>query len=132
MSSRQEAVEKLARTAVDRAYHLHRDLGSGLLESVYETLFANALSNQGIKVDRQKPIDIHYGGRHLQGAFIADLILGDILLIELKSVEKIGPVHVKQLLTYLRLLHLPLGLLINFGAASFREDIRRVINDRAA
>jgi GxxExxY protein len=125
-----DRVERLASLAVDCAFHLHRDLGPGLLESVYETLLSNGLERQGIKVDRQKPIDIHYGGIHFRGAFVADLLLDDALLIELKSVERIGPVHVKQLLTYLRLMDLPVGLLLNFGAASFREGVRRVVNNR--
>ena len=87
-------------------------------------------SDLGVKVDRQNPIDIHYEGTHFRGAFVADLILNDRLLIELKSVERTAPVHVKQVLTYLRLMQLPLGLLLNFGAATFREGIRRVVNDR--
>jgi len=123
-------VERLAHLAVDAAFHLHRDLGPGLLESVYETLLAMRLEKQGIKVDRQKPIDVIYEGVHFRGAFTADLLLDDELLIELKSVERFAPAHVKQLLTYVRLMDLPLGLLMNFGTASFREGVRRVANDR--
>lgn len=129
MNTDRVKVERLARLAVDCAFHLHRNLGPGLMESVYETLLASKLEQHGIKVDRQKPIDIIYEGVEFQRAFVADLLLNDSLLVELKSVEKLGPIHVKQLLTYLRLMQLPLGLLLNFGASSFREGVRRVANE---
>ena len=87
------------------------------------------LEKLGLKVDRQRPIDILYEGVHFRGAFTVDLLVADRLLIELKSTERTAPAHVKQLLTYLRLMDLPLGLLMNFGAATFREGIRRVAND---
>lgn len=122
--------ERLARIAVDAAFRLHSDIGPGLLESVYETLLATRLEQKGLKVDRQKPIDITFDGAYFRGAFVADLLLNDRLLIELKSVERTAPVHVKQVLTYVRLLDLPLGLLLNFGAATFREGVRRVVNQR--
>jgi iron complex transport system substrate-binding protein len=122
-------VERLAQLAVDAAFHLYRELGPGLLESVYETLLATKLERAGVKVDRQRPIDIIYEGIEFQRALVADLVLDNCFLIEVKSVEKTAPVHVKQLLTYLRLMRLPLGLLVNFGAASFREGVRRVVND---
>lgn len=130
MSATDLMVERLARSAVDAAFHLHRDLGPGLLESVYETLLSMKLEKLGLKVDRQKPIDLIYEGVHFRAAFTADILVEDRLLIELKSTERTAPVHVKQLLTYLRLMNLPLGLLINFGAATFREGIRRVANER--
>jgi GxxExxY protein len=124
-------VEEVARLTIDAAFHLNRDLGPGLLESVYETLLANKLEQAGLKVDRQKPIDISYDGVVFPRAFVADLLVDDRLLIEVKSVERTAPVHTKQLLTYLRLMDLPLGLLINFGAASFREGVRRVVNNHS-
>src|SRR4028118_1878581 len=104
-------VERPARLAVDAAFHLHSDLGPGLIESVYETLLSMKLEKLGLKIDRQKPIDIIYEGVHFRGAFTADILVEDRLLIELKSTERTAPVHVKQLLTYLRLMGLPLGLL---------------------
>ncbi|HEX8655866.1 MAG TPA: GxxExxY protein [Allosphingosinicella sp.] len=123
-------VERLARLAVDAAFHLHCDLGPGLLESVYETLLAMKLGKLGLKIDRQKPIDIICEGVHFRGAFTADILVENRLLIELKSTDRTAPVHVKQVLTYLKLMDLPLGLLMNFGAATFREGIRRVANER--
>jgi GxxExxY protein len=120
--------ERLAQVAVDAGFHLHRDLGPGLIESVYETLLEARLRRAGIKVERQRPIDITYDGMVFPRAFMADLLLDDLLLIELKSTERTAPVHVQQLLTYLRLMDLPLGLLMNFGAPTFREGMRRVVN----
>jgi GxxExxY protein len=128
LGSTDPGVERLAQLAVDAAFHLYRDLGPGLIESVYERLLAMRLEKLGLKVDRQMPIDILYDGVRFRGAFTADILVEDRLLIEPKSTERTAPVHVQQLLTYLRLMELPLGLLMNFGAATFREGIRRVAN----
>jgi GxxExxY protein len=123
-------LESLAQRAIDCGFAIHRDLGPGLLESVYENLLATSLEQHGLSVERQKPISFSYSGRHFVDAFRADLLVGGRLLIELKSVEKIAPVHTKQVLTYIRLLEMPLGLLLNFGAATFKEGIERVLNTR--
>ncbi len=120
--------EEVARMAVDCAFHLHRDLGPGLLESIYEVILAKLLEERGLTVERQKPVPIQYAGHTFDEGFRADLIVEGILLLELKSVEKLAPVHSKQILTYLRLLKLPLGLLINFGSATFREGCERIVN----
>jgi GxxExxY protein len=122
-------IEFLATTAIDCGFKLHTGLGPGLLESVYEALLCESLKARGLRVERQKPIDIMYEGVSLNEGFRADILVEGRLLIELKSVERIAPVHGKQVLTYLRLLHLPLGLLMNFGAATFKEGIKRVSND---
>ncbi|HEX8469358.1 MAG TPA: GxxExxY protein [Allosphingosinicella sp.] len=119
-------VEELARIAVDAGLELHKEIGPGLLESVYEALLASSLAQRGIKVDRQKPIELRYAGLVFAEGFRADLMLDDKLIIEVKSVDRVVPVHGKQLLTYLRLLNLPLGLLMNFGGATFREGVKRV------
>jgi GxxExxY protein len=121
-------VEELARIAVDAGFQLHKELGPGLLESVYEALLAASLAQRGIQVDRQKPIELRYGGLLFAEGFRADLLLEGRLIIEIKSVDQLAPVHSKQLLTYLRLLNLPLGLLMNFGGATFREGVKRVVN----
>ena len=123
-------VEEVARSVVDAAFHLHRDIGPGLLESVYEALLAEKLRGRGLEVDRQLPIDINFDGIRINDAFRADLVVERKLLVELKSTEKFVPVHGKQVLTYVRLTGLPLGLLINFGAEVFREGVKRIINDR--
>jgi GxxExxY protein len=123
------SVEELSAIAVDCGYKLHVNLGPGLLESVYEALLANALERCGLRVDRQKPIRIKYEDIVLQEGFRADLIVEDRLLIELKSTERHLPVHAKQVLTYLRLMDQPLGLLMNFGSPTFKEGCKRIVNN---
>ena len=120
--------EELARIAVDLGFKLHRDLGPGLLESVYEALLAAQLAGEGLVVERQKPIPIDYGGLTISEGFRADIVLEGSLIIEIKSVERFAPVHGKQLLTYLKLTGQPLGLLMNFGAATFQEGVKRIVN----
>jgi iron complex transport system substrate-binding protein len=124
-------VEEVSATVVDAAFHLHRDLGPGLLESVYEAVLAKMLEDRGLRVERQKAIPIEYHGVRLDEGFRADLLVEGVLIIELKSVEKLLPVHSKQLLTYLRLMRLPVGLLINFGAALFKDGVHRVVNQHS-
>lgn len=121
--------ETLAREAVDCAFKIHNELGPGLLESVYEAVLAKRLVARGFVVERQKPIPIRFDEIDFEEGFRADLLVERKLLIELKSAERLVPVHGKQMLTYLRLLDLPLGILINFGAATFREGVRRIVNN---
>jgi len=108
---------------------LHRDLGPGLLESVYEAVLARALQKREFHVERQKAIQFEYDGMTFEGAFRVDLLVEHRVVVELKSVEREAPVHSKQLLTYLRLMHLPVGLVINFGCATLKEGLNRVVND---
>jgi iron complex transport system substrate-binding protein len=123
-------LEELAREAVDCGFAVHRDLGPGLLEAVYEAVMTKALEERGLYVERQKPIPFAYKGVTFGEAFRADLVVEGRLLLELTSVETVAPVHGKQLLTYLRLMNLPLGLLMNFGAAMYKDGVRRVLNAR--
>ena len=111
------------------AVKLHRALGPGLMESVYERILGAKLERLGYSVDRQKPIDIKYDGLVFKAAFRIDLLIEDRLLVEIKSIDRIGAVHAKQLLTYLRLTEQPVGLLINFGGATLREGFRRLVNN---
>jgi iron complex transport system substrate-binding protein len=122
-------LEELSAVVVDCGYRLHVGAGPGLLESVYEITLAAILKEQGLSVSRQVSVPIELFGMRFDEGFRADLIVENQLLIELKSVEKLAPVHAKQTLTYLRLLNLPLGLLINFGAATFKVGIKRIAND---
>ena len=124
-------LEELARLAVDAGFAIHRDLGPGLLESVYEAVLAAHLTGRGVNVDRQKQIPFNYDGLAFLEGFRADLILDGRLIIEVKSIERLGPVHSKQLLTYMRLLGQPLGLLMNFGGATFREGVKRIVNNHS-
>jgi GxxExxY protein len=118
----------IAKEIVDAAYKVHKTLGPGLLESVYETLLAHELEKRGFNVKRQVPVPIVYEGITFNEGFRADLIVKDKVIVELKSVETVAPVHKKQLLTYLRLADKRLGLLINFGSALVRDGITRVVN----
>jgi GxxExxY protein len=119
---------QIAKQIVDTAYNIHVKLGPGLLESVYEVVLANELKKRGLFVERQKPIPIHYEEMTFEEGFRADLIVANLVIVELKSVETVIPVHKKQLLTYLRLADKRLGLLINYGSALFKEGIFRVVN----
>jgi GxxExxY protein len=121
-------LEKLAALAIQCGFKIHHDLGPGLLESVYETLLAAKLARCGVLVEKQKPIDIEYDGICIREGFRADLLIDRRLIVEVKSTERLAPVHSKQVLTYLRLLDLPLGLLMNFGGETFREGLKRVAN----
>ncbi|MDF7825212.1 GxxExxY protein [Pontiellaceae bacterium B12227] len=118
----------IAKEVVDAAFAIHSKLGPGLLESVYEILLADELIQRGLSVQQQVPIQIEYNGREFSEAFRADLIVNELVIIELKSVEEVRPVHKKQLLTYLRLTKLKLGLLINFGENLIKDGITRVAN----
>ncbi len=124
-------IESLAREVVDQGYRLHRDVGPGLLETVYETVLADRLRSVGYYVETQKPVDINIDGKTFHNAFRADLIINYVLLIELKSVESLSSAHIKQTLTYIRLLNFPVGLLINFGGATYKEGVKRVMNNSA-
>jgi GxxExxY protein len=119
---------EIAKKIVDAAYHIHKRLGPGLLESVYETVLAYELKKRGLNVKRQVPVAIVYDNIKFDEGFRADLIAEDKVIVELKSVEKVSPVHKKQLLTYLRLADKRLGLLINFGSELIRDGISRVVN----
>ena len=119
---------EIAREIVDAAFHIHKALGPGLLETVYEVVLARELEKRGMNVVRQQPVPIVYGDLKFDEGFRADLIVEDKVIVELKSVEQISPVHKKQLLTYLRLADNRLGLLINFGSAVIKDGISRIVN----
>lgn len=110
-------------------FDIHNKLGPGLLESVYEEILYYELRKQGLKVERQKAIPLEWCGVKMEHAFRADLIVENRVIIEIKSVETLLKVHFKQLLTYLRLTNLKLGLLINFNQDSIKEGMHRVVNN---
>ena len=120
---------EIAKVIVDVAYQMHTRLGPGLLESVYEAVMLYELRKQGLQVEAQVPIPVVWEEVKLEVGFRADLIVERKVVIELKSVEQIAPVHKKQLLTYLRLTDCRLGLLINFGAELIKNGISRVVNN---
>lgn len=120
---------QLSGAVIEAAIDVHKALGPGLLESVYESALAYELELREIRVKRQVPIGVRYKTLDLEEAFKADLVINDSIIIELKSVEKLQAVHKKQLLTYLRLSNTRLGLLINFGHETLRQGITRLVND---
>ena len=122
-------LNQVSSAVVGEAIRVHRELGPGLLESVYETVLAAALQRAGWHVERQRPVDIQYDGLHFPSAFRLDLLVDHRLIVEIKSVERLTSTHAKQLLTYLRLTQQPLGLLLNFNEATLKDGIRRLVND---
>jgi GxxExxY protein len=118
----------IATQIVDAAYHIHVALGPGLLESVYQHILAAELAERGLHVELQRPIPILYRGLEFEIGFRADMIVQDAVIVEIKSVEAIHPVHKKQLLTYLRLADKRLGLMINFNVELIKDGISRVVN----
>jgi GxxExxY protein len=122
-------VEDIARIAVHCGLQVHRDLGPGLLESACETVLTHLLEKQGIEVQRQVIVSIQYDGLQIDQGFRADIIAGKSMLIELKAVERLAPVHSKQVLTYLRFLNMPLGVLMNFSSEKFTGGLRRIVNN---
>ncbi|HET7232401.1 MAG TPA: GxxExxY protein [Longimicrobium sp.] len=120
--------EQITGAVVDTAYRLHTQLGPGLLESAYEILLARMLEERGFTVERQKPVTFEFDGIKVKNGFRADLLVENQVIVEVKAVEKLAPVHVRQVLTYLKLLNLPVGLLINFGEVKLKNGLRRVLN----
>lgn len=122
-------IDQVTSDVVAAAIDIHRDLGPGLLESVYETLLAGKLIAKGHKVERQKSVDIVHDGLAFENAFRIDLFVDNTLVVEIKSVERLTRAHAKQVLTYLRLTRQPVGLLINFAGETLKEGLRRLVND---
>lgn len=122
-------IDVISGDVVDVALRLHRDLGPGLLESVYEAVLAARLASLGYTVARQHAVGIEFETVKIDAAFRIDLLVEGRLIIEIKSVEQLLPVHSKQLLTYLRLTGQPVGLLINFGGATLKEGVKRLVNN---
>jgi GxxExxY protein len=121
-------INEISGHIIDAAFHIHRELGPGLLEHAYQTVLAHELRSRGLEVECNRVVPIRYRGVVLDEGFRADLIVLDQVVVELKSVEKLAPVHAKQLLTYLRLMDRRLGLLINFGESLLKDGIHRVAN----
>ena len=123
-----EELEQIAKDVVDASMKLHMTLGPGLLETVYAVILQKKLQERSYHVEREVPIPVEYEGLNFELGFRADLIINGCFIVELKSVEKIAPVHAKQLLTYRKLTDFRLGLLINFGDALLKDGIKRLAN----
>lgn len=120
-------IEALAKQIVDAAFRVHSELGPGLLECVYEQCLAHELRKRGLRFELQKPVPVRYDGVQIDCALRLDLLVEDSIVVEIKAIETILPVHKAQLLSYLRLADKALGLLINFHVPLIKEGVRRVI-----
>ena len=123
-------VNEITSEIIDAAVRIHKRFGPGLLESVCQKLLARALERRGFRVEINKSISFEFDGLRFERALTVDLLIDDVVLVEVKSVEKTAPVHFKQVLTYLRVTGLSVGLLINFGAATLVEGLHRIANSR--
>ncbi|HLV26054.1 MAG TPA: GxxExxY protein [Gemmatimonadales bacterium] len=121
-------VDQITNDIIHAAIDIHRNLGPGLLESVYESILQRQLERRGYHAERQKPVSFDYEGLHFDGGLFVDLLVEQQVVVELKSVERLAPVYGKQLLTYLRVMKLPVGLLINFGAPTIQEGLKRIVH----
>jgi len=119
---------RIAREVVDAALKLHRHFGPGIYESVYEPVLVYELKKRNLTTRQQTPVPLIYDGVNFDIGFKTDVVVNDLVILDLKSVEKLEPVHFKQLLTYLRLTDLRLGLLINFGEDLLKDGIHRIVN----
>ncbi len=122
---------ELTGSIVDTAFRIHQDLGPGLLESVYQVILEHELRNRGFNVQCEVPVPLRYHDLNFELGFRADLLIENEVCVELKSLEKLAPVHGKQLLTYLKILDYRVGLLINFGAPLLKDGIVRVVNSKS-
>lgn len=114
---------------VDEAMRIHRELGPGLFESTYEAVLAKALVERGLAVERQKAIALSYCDLFIAEAYRADMLVAGHVIVEVKAIEKFGPLHTKQLLTYLRLSGLQVGLLLNFNEYRMKDGVKRVVDN---
>jgi GxxExxY protein len=121
-------MNRVTREIIGAAIAVHRELGPGLLESAYETCLAYELTQRGLKVEQQKSLPVIYREVHLECGYRLDLVVEDSVIVELKSVEKLTPVHQAQVLSYLRLADCPVGLLINFNVKILIDGVHRLAN----
>ena len=122
-------IDEISAAVIDEAIAIHRELGPGLFEIVYEAILAGRLEARGLKVARQVPVPLVYDGQSFEAAFRIDILVEDRLVLEIKAVGQLSKAHAKQLLTYLRILKRPVGLLLNFSGETMKEGIRRMVND---
>jgi GxxExxY protein len=127
-AEKNQGVNQLTKTIIGAAIRVHRELGPGLLESAYEAALAFELSNQGLKVVRQKPVPVIYRGQDVGDGYRMDLLVEDQVIVELKTVDRLAPIHEAQLLSYLKLADRRVGLLINFHVHRLTDGVKRMVN----
>ncbi|OYW49880.1 MAG: Fe3+ hydroxamate ABC transporter substrate-binding protein [Novosphingobium sp. 28-62-57] len=125
-------IDDLSAAVIEEAIGIHRQIGPGLFESVYEAVLFGRLEARGLQVERQVPVGVNLDGTFYDAAFRIDLLVGGRLIVEIKAVDQLSKAHAKQLLTYLRLIKQPVGLLLNFSGVTMKEGIRRLVNDYKA
>jgi GxxExxY protein len=123
-----EAINQLTSSIIESAIRVHRELGPGLLESAYLACLCFELTSAGLSIETEKSLPLIYKGVRVDSAYRADLIVAKTVIVEIKAQDALAPIHVRQLLTYLRVADCPAGLLLNFGARTMKEGIRRVLN----
>ena len=123
------AIDELSAIVIAEAIAIHREFGPGLFESVYESVLAGRLRKRGLKVDRQVQVKAVFDGETYDPAFKIDILVEERLVLEIKAVEKLSKAHAKQVLTYLRLIRQPVGLLLNFSEETMKDGIRRIVNE---
>lgn len=128
-NTERQQLEEIASSVVDAALKVHSALGPGLLEDVYEKCLAMELQKRGYSVERQVTVPVEYEGAVFETGYRLDLLIDESFVVEVKAVEKMMPVHLAQILTYLRLGKMKIGLLLNFNVPRMRDGIRRVVND---
>ncbi len=124
-----KTIDEIASVVVDASFKVHQELGPGLLESAYEACLAHELTKRGLIVEKQKPQPVFYDGITIDVGYRMDLLVNDCIVIELKAVDKIVPIHQAQLMTYLKLSNKTLGFLINFNTTYFKSSIKRIANN---
>lgn len=122
-------IDEISAIVINECIVIHRELGPGLFEIVYEAILAGRLEARGLKVARQVTVPLVFSGQSFEAAFRIDILVEDMLVLEIKAVEQLSKAHAKQLLTYLRILKQPVGLLLNFSGATMKEGIKRMVND---
>ena len=122
-------IDEISAVVFDECIAIHRELGPGLFETVYETVLVGRLQARGLNVERQVPVPLIFEGHSFETAFRIDILVEDRLVLEIKAVEQLSKAHAQQLLTYLRILKQPVGLLLNFSGETMKEGIRRMVND---
>jgi GxxExxY protein len=122
-------IDQITAAVIDEAIRIHRELGPGLFESVYESILAGRLEAAGLRVDRQLTVPVEFDGQRFDAAFRVDILVEECLVLEIKAVDQLSKAHERQLITYLRLMKQPVGLLLNFSGATMKEGIRRLVNN---
>jgi iron complex transport system substrate-binding protein len=124
-------IDALTAAVIDEAIRIHRELGPGLFESVYESILAGRLDALGMRIERQLTLPVEFDGKRFDAAFRVDMLVEGCLVLEIKAVDQLSKAHERQLITYLRLMKQPVGLLLNFSGATMKEGIRRMVNNYA-